>query len=159
MLVVCLTLGLVLSPRLREAAGLTPRGDGDYVVGGRVDVPDELFASAPGTLLLFLQSSCASCVKHEAGLKHLVAALSGAPVRLVMVTGRGRLDDEYGFAARLGLAPSQVVPLELRRLRLRHVPMLVLVDRAGTVRQVLRPEEFESGLDRFEAAAARSLSD
>ena len=111
-LVVCTTLGLVLSPRLRTAAGLGDRPD--YVVGEAIDLPHELFALAPRTLVFFLRSSCAACVRHEQRLARLISSLDGHHVRAVMVTTNRRLEDEHELAARLGLNASQVVPTEPR---------------------------------------------
>jgi predicted transcriptional regulator len=67
-------------------------------------------------------------------LERLVAESSAAvDTRVVMVTGQGARDSEVRFAEELGLDARQVVPLDLRRLRLRHVPSAVVVDRDGTV--------------------------
>jgi hypothetical protein len=127
------TTALVLFPSLRQSIGWQTDSI-DYAVGDRIDLAPELFESSNRTVVLFLRSTCPACQDNSAMLERLVAESSAAvDTRVVMVTGQGARDSEVRFAEELGLDARQVVPLDLRRLRLRHVPSAVVVDRDGTV--------------------------
>jgi hypothetical protein len=47
------------------------------------------------------------------------------------------VESELAFARGLGLVDGQVAPVDLRTLRLRRVPTIVLVDRHGAIHYAL----------------------
>src|SRR5262249_17486280 len=78
-------------------------------------------------------STCAACQSSRWFLATLVseAAESGVAVRLLSDAPAG--EGELAFAGALGLDPAAVVPVNLRTLRVRRVPTIVLVDQNGEI--------------------------
>jgi hypothetical protein len=127
---VALTGALVLSPELRAVVGVLPPDDLGYRAGDELDLRPDGVSSANRTAVLFMRSSCSACQDAVPGLKRLVADVSQtADAQVLMVIRQSSSEDEFALAESLGIPPSHVVPADLRRLRLRRVPAVVIVDR------------------------------
>ena len=74
---------------------------------------------------------CRSSVPFLARLVQEAAA-SGVAVRLV--SSAPVSPDELAFAQALGLGATELVGVDVRTLRVKQVPTVVLVDRAGDIR-------------------------
>jgi thiol-disulfide isomerase/thioredoxin len=119
-------------PGWRDAVGMGPRPA--YATRSRIDVPPEVYHSTPFTIVLFARSTCAVCRSSVPFLARLVqeAAASGVAVRLV--SSAPVLPAEVAFAQALGLGATELVGVDVRTLRVKQVPTVVLVDRAGDIR-------------------------
>jgi thiol-disulfide isomerase/thioredoxin len=125
-------------PSVRQSLGITPPAPApSYAVGDTIDVPSEIFSSAPNTLLLFFRSDCGACERMKPFLSKLAARDNGATVHVVAVTGPQNHLSSVKFAQQIGLDASHLAAIDVTRLRLKNVPAWVLVDRSGHVRAAL----------------------
>jgi len=130
---------LVLGTLLLLAAGGTRSGAeaqaSGYVVGTTIDLPAELVSGADRTILVFARSSCAACRRSTPALQSLVAAASASPATqvLLVTSAREDRDADRALAAEIGLTGAQVHRAPFDRLRLKVVPSIIVVDRAGVV--------------------------
>ena len=69
-----------------------------------------------------------------AGIVADVAKRAG--IRVALVTPEALAEEEEKFARDLGLDPSQIYRTDLRRLRLRQVPTMVVTDHSGRILMV-----------------------
>jgi thiol-disulfide isomerase/thioredoxin len=129
---VAVTAIVLARPGWRDAVGLGPRPA--YATRSRIDVPPEVYRSSPFTIVLFARSTCAVCRSSVPFLTRLVqeAAASGVAVRLV--SSAPVAPAEVAFAQALGLGATQLVGVDVRALRVKQVPTVVLVDRSGDIR-------------------------
>jgi thioredoxin-related protein len=125
---------LIARPDLRARFGLAREA---YAVDQVVDVPHAIYDSSSYTLLIFARSTCEVCQRSAGFLRRLAGetAVAGGTVRLVSSTPV--VESELAFARGLGLVDGQVAPVDLRTLRLRRVPTIVLVDRHGAIHYAL----------------------
>lgn len=131
LVLVAVTAIVLARPDLRDAVGLGPASA--YAVRGRIDAPPEVYRTSPYTLVVFARSTCAVCRSAVPFLTTLVreAAADGVAVRLV--SSAPVAPDERAFAETWGLDPAAIVGVDLRSMRVRHVPTIVLVDREGEI--------------------------
>lgn len=130
LLLVVATAVAIARPDLRAKLGLAPGG---YVANQLIDVPATVYDSSPHTLILFARSTCAVCERSVPFFGRLVdeARKFGIQVRLVSASP---LDPaELAFARGLGLGDDDVAPVNLKALRLQHVPTIVLVNQRGEI--------------------------
>lgn len=153
--VVLVTAVALATPALRERiSGAGPA----YRAGNRIDVPGGVYDSESYTLLLFARSTCDACQRSAPAFKELVgeAVREGMAVRLISAAPVAAR--EADFARALGLTDADVVGLPLATLRLKHVPTIVVVDRAGAIHYVREgavSEHDKEGLFRDLAALTR----
>jgi hypothetical protein len=125
------TAALVALPDLRASVGLTPAA---YSVRQTIDVPRAAYDSDAFTLLIFARSTCEVCQRSSPFLRALAAEAAQAGVGVRLLSSDPVPQNERMFAGALGLADAQVVPVDLKTLRLRRVPTILLVDRQGAIR-------------------------
>jgi hypothetical protein len=128
--VVGVTATLVARPDLRARMGLAPEA---YAVNQVVDVPHAIYDSSSYTLLIFARSTCEVCQRSSGFLRRLAAEASTAGVNVRLVSSTPVVGSELAFARVLGLGDAQVAPVDLKTVRLRRVPTIVLVDRSGEI--------------------------
>ena len=124
------TAAAVARPGVRAALGLSR---GAYAARQRIDIPAQAYDSASYTLVLFARSSCAACQRSSIFFKQLVAEAVADGIDVRLVSSAPVASEELAYARELGFEERQVVPLDLRALRLRLVPTIVLVDRQGEI--------------------------
>lgn len=140
--VVCLvvlagTAALVVSPALRQWAGIGPAVDPPaYAVGDRVDIDTAAYQASPLSLVLFARSTCAACQRSADFHKQVVAAGVAHGVPTVLVTPLDDLEAERVYAADLGIAATRVYLAPPGSIKLRSVPALMVVDASGVIRHV-----------------------
>lgn len=131
------TVALVVSPSLRERAGVGPAAEpAPYAVGDRVDVDAASYATAPLTLILFARSTCAACQRSADFHKQVVAAGKARGVPAVLVTPSAEVEAERAYADGLGIAAARVHEAPPGSIKLRAVPALMVVDTSGLIRHV-----------------------
>ncbi len=131
------TAALVVSPTLRELAGIGPTVEPPpYQSGDTVDVPPAVYQSAARTLLLFARSDCAACQRSELFHQSAIAAAATVGTGVAMMSPTSHPASEAPYAARLGVAPEQVHVIAPGSIKLRTVPTLMLVDAAGRIQHV-----------------------
>lgn len=129
------TGALLVSPSLRTRFGFSTPVAAAYTVGDRIDVPVDLYDSSPATVLIFARSTCGACQRAKLQFAAVVARLRAvAPVTLGLVTTGARTSDEWAYAQAIGLRETELKTISLEHLRLRVVPTIVVVDRAGVIR-------------------------
>jgi hypothetical protein len=128
--VVGATAALVARPDLRDRLGLTP---GTYAVKQVVDVPPDIYDSSSYTLLIFARSTCEVCQRSSGFLRRLAGESASAGMGVRLISSTPLAESELVFARVLGLADGQVAPVDLKTLRLRRVPTIVLADRQGAI--------------------------
>ena len=113
------------------------RGEGSsvaYSEGEVIDLDPATYRSATSTVFLFSRFSCGACEASKPVMAGIVADLmTQSGVQVVLVTGEALPEEERLFASDLGLDGSHVHHTDLRRLRLRQVPTMVLTDRSGKI--------------------------
>lgn len=140
-------------PRLRPA----PVPDGlAYLVGTELDAPVAA-AIGPGPhLVLFAQATCATCDASRPVLGQLIKDASAAGLATAMVTTLDTPQTNEEFASSIGLGAERVALLNFEGLRIKRVPTLLVVDRAGVV---IRSHEglVTADVARTFVSAARAL--
>jgi len=111
-------------------------------------------------LLTFWSSRCGSCGAQLAAISRLVNTYQSAGLAALAVA----VDDDIGDAARYAVAHPVSYPMLLdpdksvaRAYRVDNLPMLVLVDRGGTIRWAAR--DFKSGSESGYQQQVRELLD
>ena len=128
---VALTAGAMLLPQARQFLGKGAPSS-SYAVGDRLDVDPALFEGARATVFLFARASCGACQASKPLMASIVSDLAAAPdVNVMMLAPLKEMDANTDFGRDLGLA--QVVHSDIRQLRLRYVPSVVVTDGGGTV--------------------------
>ncbi len=113
-LVVGVTATAVAVPSVAARLGLASAAVPSYPVDGRIDLPDEVFATRPFTLIYFVRSSCPACQLATPMLTAMVHDVSGnAGVRVVLVTPLDSAKAEEPFARELGLDDSAIVAVDV----------------------------------------------
>ena len=105
-----------------------------YAVGDLIDLNPALYRSSHRTVFMFSRFSCSACQASQRVMADIVADVAKHPdARVVLVVADSSPDEERSFAGKLGLEPSQIHQTDLRTLRVRQVPTMVLADRAGRI--------------------------
>jgi hypothetical protein len=131
---VAVTVVAVAKPTFGAAIGLKRHAGVGYNVGDRMDLPPDVLGGATHSVLIFARFDCQACQAARASLADLVADLQQqTDVRAVMLTSRRDRADQERFGRSLGLVDSQVVPVDFTSMRIKAVPAVVVVDRAGMV--------------------------
>jgi len=105
-----------------------------YATGQPIDLPASLYQGASHTLVVVARSSCGGCQAAKPFLGELVAGMRRvAGSRVALVVERSDAV-EQAFAREIGIAPGEVVPLDVQRFNVRRVPTVLVVDGAGTIR-------------------------
>jgi hypothetical protein len=129
---------LMAVPALRDRWGQSPPGNAGYRVGERIDLPATIHESFPLTLLLFTRAGCGACQAAKPAFAGLVAGLRDRPsIRTLMIVREGSEPEEREYLRAIGLDEDRLVGVDFRKLRLRRVPTIVLVDRRGEVQYAL----------------------
>jgi thiol-disulfide isomerase/thioredoxin len=103
-------------------------------------------ARGQAVVVVFWATTCPFCLRHNAHIEKLRRALPGKPVQILTAARdrdpavvRSYLErNNYGFAVTLDHAPLAQA-LSARNV----IPLSVLVDRSGRLRQVIAGEMFE----------------
>jgi hypothetical protein len=131
--VVVMSVLLLQMPRLASWLGAGPDPVA-YDRGDRIDLPPELYAASDFTALLFVRSDCVVCQETKTLYAEVVRELKTVPgAGILAVIGAPRRDDDTSYAEELGLDATESASVEFTSLRLRRVPTLVIVDRAGSI--------------------------
>ena len=129
---------VVAVPEWRRAFRIAEPEGPAYAVGGRIDVPQAAYGSAPLTLLLFARSGCGACQTSKPAFASLIAGLrDNSAVRVALIVREGTQAGEREYVRDLGLEEDGLVGVDFSALRLQRVPTTVLVDRQGEVRYIL----------------------
>ena len=105
-----------------------------YAEGDLIDLEPATYRGAARTVFFFSRFSCGACQASKPVMAGIVADLGKQPgVQIVLVTGDALPDEERLFALELGIDSSHVHQADLRRLRLRQVPTMVLADSSGKI--------------------------
>lgn len=131
--VVAVTIAAVAFPSLRSRLGLVPSTPPSYRVGERIDVPARFYEEAPHTLFVFVRSNCAACQSAKPALERIADTFRQAMTPVLVISTGARATDGIGYAAEIGVERTSVLALDVSTLRLRVVPTIVLVNRAGEV--------------------------
>ena len=140
--VVCLivlsgTTALVVSPALRQWIGVGPGAQPPaYAVGDLVDINVEAYQASPVSLVLFARSTCPACQRSADFHKQVVAVGKTHGIPSVLMTPAEDAGQERVYAEGLGIAATRVHMVPTGSIKLRSVPALMVVDRAGLIRHV-----------------------
>lgn len=104
-----------------------------YQVGQLVDLPPALYQSDARTLILFARNSCSACQDAKPFLTELIAAFNKSADGKALLLSEDGIVEERVYAAEIGIAEAQVRTMDLRGLRVRSVPTVLLVNARGTV--------------------------
>jgi hypothetical protein len=129
------TIALVLSPSLRASLGF--RASAGYSIGEVVDLPPSWLSTSGFTAVLFLRHSCPSCQAASPHLQHLIRQARTGSVSVIAVIGHSAASQDREFARDLGVPDQQVREADVRRLRVRTVPTLLLVAPGGQIVQLV----------------------
>lgn len=146
---------------LAAPASATPAKPGEKVRWPEVKLLDGRTWSAEqaqgqAVIVVFWSTTCPFCLRHNAHLEQLRRALAGQPVQ-ILTAARDRDAQAvqrylqrhgYGFAVTMDHAPLAEA-LSTRKV----IPLTVLVDRQGRLKQVIPGEMFEE-----DVMALRNLS-
>jgi hypothetical protein len=131
--VLCLTMAVAEAPTLARRFGWTSSPVSPYPVGSQVDVPPPLYSTGK-TILVFSRSGCSACELSRPTLSHIIDDFGRrSDVHIVLATPSAFAEDEVGFARDLHLDVTQHVAIDFSRLRLTHVPTLLVVNDDGVV--------------------------
>jgi len=132
--VVTVTAVAMAMPSVRTSLGLGPAPEKpSYVAGQAVDFSSDVFGQASHTLAIFFRSDCGACERMKPYLARLTSRSSGLTLRVVAVTGITNSLDSLSFAKGIGLDESRLITMDLTTLRLKRVPTIMLIDRAGRI--------------------------
>jgi hypothetical protein len=105
-----------------------------YAVGDVVDVPPDAYSRASHSVILFARSSCSACQASKPVMAAIANDLSTrADTALTLVAPEKPAAEQREFAEAIGIDATRIVYADLRSLRLRYVPAVVVTDRAGRV--------------------------
>lgn len=108
-----------------------------YADGDSIDLEPETYNTTTRTVFFFTRSSCGACQASKPVMAGIVADVAKrAGIRVALVTPEALAEEEEKFARDLGLDPSQIYRTDLRRLRLRQVPTMVVTDHSGRILMV-----------------------
>jgi thiol-disulfide isomerase/thioredoxin len=128
-----------------------------YEAGQSVDLPPGIVQQAPHTVVIFFSPDCGACERLKPFLARLSARGQNA-VRVVAITGVANPADALAFAKQIGLDQSRLITMDLKTLRLRRVPTVVLIDQRGLVHAAIEglpsAQEEESLLRRVTSLSA-----
>jgi hypothetical protein len=136
--VVCaLTVGVTalvgFAPAIGERWGWSEPSRPAYALGDSVDVPRRLYDESAQTLLVFASGTCGACLRSAAAFGELAVELRGTQTRFLLLTPTIRHADQESLLAAASLQASEFAAFDLTTLRLKSVPSVVLVDRAGRI--------------------------
>lgn len=147
------TVAVLASPSAREWLGFgLPELKPAYSVRQTIDVPSGIFDRAPVTMVVFANYTCGACQGSAPVMAALIGDLASRSIPSVLVTGETVSDASATFAREAGFATPDVWHLDLRKFKVKRVPLVVLVDRAGTV--LFAKEGLLQAADRPEILAA-----
>jgi thiol-disulfide isomerase/thioredoxin len=123
-------------------------------------VPATVYESSPYTVVLFARSSCGACKSAKPLFKKLVANIERrSSARVVMIAPMANRQDEVTYAKELGLDETQLLQLDLKDLRLRRVPTVVLLDQRGIVRYTREGAPLAADQEEFLQGIASLIPD
>lgn len=133
-LVCCLVLVVTLCVVVTSAIARGRDEATSYVPGDQIDLPVSVYEGADLTAILFLSPTCPACLESRQELARLVRELERVPGSKVVLVKAGRIGEQGDrLETDLGLEQRNVFALDLRGLRLKHVPTVVAVDRRGKI--------------------------
>ncbi len=109
------------------------RSRAGYAVGERLDVPAGVYDRHAYTVVIFARSGCGVCQQLKPALARVTAAVADMPsmgVAVIAPDSNPRAEAQFARDIAVSAAPTL---LDLSRLRLRMVPVLLVVDRRGEV--------------------------
>lgn len=118
---------------VREQMHWTPQG---YRVGAPSDLPAGLYSGANNALIVFATTNCDACRRAQGFHQTLLKGVEGNPSVRAQILLTSPSDDAPAYAAMLGIRPDQVATIEAHGTRVRRVPTILIVDRAGVVREI-----------------------
>lgn len=129
--VVGVTAAVLLRPTWRERVRHSLGWSTQFVVGEPSGLPASLTGDADHTVLIFVSETCAACQRSRPFHRTLLTAANArVAVKILLTTPGG---DTGALSETLGAATTTISAFDSRGTRLRVVPTLLIVDRAGTV--------------------------
>jgi thiol-disulfide isomerase/thioredoxin len=113
------------------------------VDGRRVDAAD---LQGVATVVVFFDTACAYCRRHNPRMDRLVRAHPGAPLRVILAAHDRTVGPVRDYLARLAPALDATLdaaPLHAVLSERRIVPLTSVIDRAGVLREVIPGEMAE----------------
>jgi len=141
-----------LAPAIRTRLGWTAAERPAYSVGDVIDIPRGLHDRADRTLVVFASGTCGACLRSAVALRAIAADVRRSQGHLVVITPKEQWAAQQELADRYALEASQVIAMDLGGLRLKYVPTVAVVDRAGRVRYVHEGVVDEEGRAAIERA-------
>jgi hypothetical protein len=106
-----------------------------YSIGDHIDLPDILSDQESISLLVFSRHDCGACQEAKTSLADLVRVVrADASVRIRLVTGTARAEENRRFARDIGVQPEELISIDWDSVRVDSVPFVLVVDRGGIVR-------------------------
>ncbi|MEO8480982.1 MAG: hypothetical protein ABI634_02160 [Acidobacteriota bacterium] len=146
------------APAVRTRLGWTAVERPAYAVGDVIDIPAGLRDQADRTLVVFASGTCGASLRSAGVLRRVASDLRRVHGQFVVITPKDQRADQQKLAESYGLEPSEVTALDLRQLRLKYVPTVVVVDRAGNVRYVREGAVDDDGRVAIQRALALGQS-
>jgi hypothetical protein len=132
-LAVIVTSLILAVPALRDRVARNGQV-ASYSEGDRIDLDPSSYSAADRTIFLFARSSCRACQASKSVMASLVDELRPQPsARVVLVTGLASQGENVEFGREIGIDPERMLEVDLRGLRLRYVPTVVVTDASGRI--------------------------
>lgn len=160
------TLILASSPDLRRHASGIASSPGGYRVGASIDVPARYYTGKEKTVIIFARHNCPACKSAAPMIRDLIIhARESAGTSTVFLATTNDALEEQAFAASIGIPALGVAVASewySSSARLRAVPTVVVVDRAGIIQFVhvgaAEPDGTRETFDRFVSVLAQHTS-
>ena len=126
-------VGMVPTWRSSVVAAAIPLAS--YRVGDAIDIDPALYAGRDRTVVVFADASCSASQRSLAALTTLVRTASNFESGVVLLMGGApeTAPANQVFASVVGIRGADVHTLDLKRLRLRRVPAIAVVNRSGVL--------------------------
>ncbi len=158
LLIVAVVAVLSVGEQVRRRL-FSPTPAAPVTVGKKLPLKRVRFDSGDYTIVLAASPQCSYCAANNRFYEELYGAAQQVAVQFVLVV-RDSVDSN-GYRSSLGMHKANVQPVDFRSVGIAVTPTLLLVDRAGIVKQVwvgaLGPDEQESILAAVRAAKLASL--
>jgi hypothetical protein len=157
-------LGLVTTalagflPAIKAGLGWSSADRAVYVPGDSIDVPRDFYSNNAQTLLVFAPGTCGACLRSASSFGKLAEELRGSNTHFVLITPAIRRVDQQTLVSAASLQASESMALDLTTLRLKNVPTVVLVNRAGRILYSREGYLDEDGSEAIRLAMSRRQS-
>jgi len=116
-------------------------------LGQLVDTGD-IYSTSAFTVVLFVRSSCGASVASVPNFRAIAQLVEVSPTtRIVVVPTETWSEEAAAFVGEMGLSEANVRMLDVARLKVKVVPTMLVVDRAGRIRLVQEGISSESPVE------------